>query len=140
MNKDQVKGRAEEAKGKVKEVTHMKTIGLSAILALLVCSFGAYAEETKEEPSMNKDQIKVQVNEARGADSVDKQSDAFNTCLRATQRFEQQEMAKETGKTAVASLSDSCKTDLKPLTYWLCMDKEANEQVDFNVAHTHCSK
>ena len=31
------------------KITHMKTIGLSAILALLVCSFGAYAEETKEE-------------------------------------------------------------------------------------------
>ena len=108
------------------KMTHMKTIGLSAILALLVCSSGAYAEETKEE--------------TRSADSVDKQSEAFNTCLRATQRFEQQERAKETGKPAVASLSDSCKTDLKPLTYWLCMDKEANGQVDFNVAHTHCSK
>jgi hypothetical protein len=102
------------------KISHMKTIGLSAILALLVCSFGAYAEETKEETHMN--------------------SEAFNICLRATQLFEQQERAKETGKTAVASLSDSCKTDLKPLTYWLCMDKEANAQVDFNVAHTHCSK
>ena len=122
------------------KITHMKTIGLSAILALLVCSFGAYAEETKEETHMNKDQIKGRVDEARSADSVDKQSEAFNTCLRATQRFEQQERAKETGKPAVASLSDSCKTDLKPLSYWLCMDKEANGQVDFNVAHTHCSK
>ena len=103
------------------KITHMKTLGLSAILALLVCSSVAYAEETKEE--------------TRSADSVDKQSEAFNICLRATQRFEQQEMAKETGKTAVASLSDSCKTDLKPLTYWLCMDKEANGQIDFNVAH-----
>ena len=102
------------------KITHMKTIGLPAIVALLVCSFGAYAEETKEETPTN--------------------SEAFNICLRATQRFEQQERAKETGKTAVASLSDSCKTDLKPLTYWLCMDKEANAQVDFNVAHTHCSK
>ena len=125
------------------KITHMKSIGLSAILALLVCSFGAYAEETnKEEPhmNMNKDPIKGRVDEAHSADSVDKQNEAFNICLRATQRFEQQERAKETGKTAVASLSDSCKTDLKPVTYWLCMDKEANGQVDFNVAHTHCSK
>ena len=121
------------------KITHMKTTGLSAILALLVCSFGAYAEENKEETRMNKDQIKGPGDEAGSADSAN-QSEAFNTCLRATQRFEQQEMAKETGKTAVASLSDSCKTDLKPLTYWLCMDKEANAQVDFNVAHTHCSK
>ena len=119
------------------KITHMKTIGLSAILALLVCSFGAYAEETKAETHMNKDQIKGRVDENSSADSVDKQSEAFNTCLRATQRFEQQERAKETGKPAV---SDSCKTDLKPLSYWLCMDKEANGQVDFNVAHTHCSK
>ncbi|MGZ8160863.1 MAG: hypothetical protein ACXWT4_18960 [Methylobacter sp.] len=122
------------------KITYMKTIGLSAMLALLVCSFGAYAEETKEETPMNKEQIKGRDNEALSADSVDKQSEAFNTCIRATQRFEQQEMAKETGKTAVASLSDSCKTDLKPLTYWLCMDKEAHAQVDINVAHTHCSK
>ena len=137
MNKDQVKGRVGEAKGKVMKITHMKTIGLSAILALLVCSSGAYAEETKEETHMNKDQIKGRVH---SEDSADKQSEAFNICLRATQRFEQQERAKETGKTAVASLSDSCKTDLKPLAYCLCMDKEANGKVDFNVAHTHCSK
>lgn len=122
------------------KTTHKKTISFSAILALLVCSFGAYAEEAKEETHMNKDQIKGRVDETRSKDSADKQSEAYNICLRATQRFEQQEMAKETGKTAVASLSDSCKTDLKPLTYWLCMDKEANGQVDFNVAHTHCSK
>ncbi|MDD5320579.1 MAG: hypothetical protein PHD43_08230 [Methylococcales bacterium] len=122
------------------KITHMKTIGSLAILALFICSSGAYAEETKEETHMNKDQIKGHVDEARSADSADKQSEAFNICIRATQRFEQQEMAKETGKTAVASLTDSCKMDLKPLTYWLCMDKEANEQVDFNVAHKHCSK
>jgi len=123
------------------KITHMKTIGLSAILALLVCSFGAYAEVAKEETTTNKDQTKGRVDEALSAVSVDNQSEAFNICLRATQHFEQQEKAKEeTGKTTVASLPDSCKTDLKPLTYWLCMDKEANEQVDFNVAHTHCSK
>jgi len=108
------------------KITHMRSIGLSAILALLVFSFGAYAEETKEE--------------THSADSVDKQSEAFNICLRATQRFEQQERSKGTGKTEVTSLSASCKTELKPVTYWLCMDKEANGQVDFNVAHTRCAK
>jgi hypothetical protein len=67
------------------KITHMKSIGLSAILALLVCSSGAYAEETKEEThmNMNKDQIKGRVDEAHSADSVDKQSEAFNICLRA---------------------------------------------------------
>jgi hypothetical protein len=124
------------------KITHMKSIGLSAILALLVCSLGAYAEETKEEThmNMNKDQIKARVDDARSADSVDKQGEAFNICLRATQRFEQQERTKGTGKAAVASLSASCKTELKPVTYWLCMDKEAIGQVDFNAAHTRCAK
>lgn len=48
----------------------------------------------------------------KSADSADTQSDAFNICVRATQRFEQQERAK--GKTAEAPLSASCKTELKP--------------------------
>jgi uncharacterized protein YjbJ (UPF0337 family) len=50
------------------KITHIKSIGLSAILALLVCSFGAYAEETKDEThlNMNKDQIKGRVDEAQG--------------------------------------------------------------------------
>ncbi|MGZ8952785.1 MAG: hypothetical protein ACXW01_14200 [Methylobacter sp.] len=124
------------------KITHMKSIGLSTILALLVCSFGAYAEETKEETqmNMNKDPIKGRADEAHSADSVDKQSEAFNICLRATQRFEQQERSKGTGKTEITSLSASCKTELKPVAYWLCMDKEANGKVDFNVAHTRCAK
>jgi hypothetical protein len=124
------------------KITHMNPIGLSAILALLVCSFYAYAEETKEKTNknMNNDQIKTRVDDAHNTDSVDKQSEAFNICLRATQRFEQEERTKGTGKAAVASLSASCKTELKPLTYWLCMDKEAIGQVDFNAAHTRCAK
>jgi uncharacterized protein YjbJ (UPF0337 family) len=46
----------------------MKSIGLSVILTLLVCSFDAYAEETKEEHpiNMNKDQIKGRVDEVQG--------------------------------------------------------------------------
>lgn len=74
------------------------------------------------------------------ADSVDMQSEAFNICLRATQRFDQQEKTKGTGKAAVVPLSASCKTELKPASYWLCMDKEANAEVDFNAAHTRCAQ
>jgi hypothetical protein len=74
------------------------------------------------------------------ADSVDTQSEAFNICLRATKRFEKQEKDKETGKTAIASLSASCKTELKPASYWLCMEKEAIAEVDFNAAHWRCAK
>jgi uncharacterized protein YjbJ (UPF0337 family) len=50
------------------KITPMKSIGLSAILALLVCSFGVYAEESKEEHpmNMNKDQIKGRVDESQG--------------------------------------------------------------------------
>ena len=76
------------------------------------------------------------------AEEIDTQSEAFKICLRATQRFEQQEMAKGmgTGKTVSAPLSASCKTEFKPASYWLCMDKESMTKVDFNVAHTRCAK
>ncbi|MBK8815973.1 MAG: hypothetical protein IPN42_10960 [Methylococcaceae bacterium] len=69
-------------------------------------------------------------------------SEAFDICLRATQRFEQQEKAKlnGSGKIPVTSLSASCKTELKPASYWLCMDKEAKGEVDFNTAHWRCAK
>lgn len=74
------------------------------------------------------------------ADAVDTSSEAFSICLRATQRFEQQERNKGNGKTAVTPLSASCKTELKPAPYWLCMDKEAIGEVDFNTAHWRCVK
>ena len=74
------------------------------------------------------------------ADSEATKSGAFEICLRATKRFEKQEKDKETGKTAIVSLSASCKTELKPASYWLCMDKEAIEEVDFNAAHSRCAK
>ena len=69
-------------------------------------------------------------------------SEAFDICLRATQRFEQQEKAKlnVNDKIAVTSLSATCKTELKPASYWLCMDKEAMGEVDFNTAHWRCAK
>jgi hypothetical protein len=73
------------------------------------------------------------------AEEADTHGEAFNTCLRATQHFEQQESANGAGKTAGTSLSASCKTALKPTSYWLCMDKDAIAKVDFNVAHTHCA-
>ena len=71
---------------------------------------------------------------------ADPQSEAYTICLRATQRFEQQDTANSTRKAAVAPLSLSCKTALKPVSYWLCMEKAAIAKVDFNVAHTHCEK
>jgi hypothetical protein len=72
--------------------------------------------------------------------AIDTQSEAFNICLHATQRFEQQERVNGNGKTAITSLSASCKTELKPAPYWLCMDKEAIGKVDFNTAHWRCAK
>ncbi|WP_347989580.1 hypothetical protein [Methylomonas sp. AM2-LC] len=74
------------------------------------------------------------------AEEAPKPSEAFTTCLRATERFEQQEAANGTSKTSAAPLSASCKTELKPASYWLCMDKESIAKVDFNVAHSHCAK
>jgi hypothetical protein len=72
--------------------------------------------------------------------SADTQGGAYDICLRATQRFEQQEKDKGTGKAAIASLSASCKTELKPAKYWVCMEKEAIAEVDFNAAHWRCAK
>jgi hypothetical protein len=66
--------------------------------------------------------------------------EAYQICLRATQRFEQQEKEKGRTKTAEAPISASCKDELKPAPYWLCMDKEATEGTDFNTAHWRCAK
>jgi hypothetical protein len=76
----------------------------------------------------------------KSAESADAQNEAFNICLRATQRFEQQERAKGNKRPAEAPISASCKTELKPAAYWLCMEKEANAEVDFNTAHWRCVK
>lgn len=78
--------------------------------------------------------------EKKSTDSIDTQNEAFNICLRATQRFEQQERAKGNKKSAETSLSASCKKEQKPASYWLCMDRGANEGVDFNTADWHCAK
>jgi hypothetical protein len=71
--------------------------------------------------------------------SADEQ-EAFNICLRATQRFEQQERAKGNKQPAEAPISASCKEELKPVAYWQCMDKESMQDVDFNTAHWRCAK
>ena len=81
-----------------------------------------------------------QTSQETRAESTDTQNEAFNTCLRATQRFEQSEQAKGSKKPAEASVSVSCKTEPKPLPYWQCMDKEANQDVDFNTAHWRCAE
>ncbi|MGZ8157771.1 MAG: hypothetical protein ACXWT1_08810 [Methylobacter sp.] len=72
--------------------------------------------------------------------STDEQNEAFNICLRATQRFEQQERAKGNKKPAEAPISASCKKELKSVAYWQCMDKESMQEVDFNTAHWRCAK
>ena len=47
--------------------TNIKFTGLVAVIVLTFCSFGAYAEESKEAaPPKNKDQVEGQVDEATG--------------------------------------------------------------------------
>jgi hypothetical protein len=75
----------------------------------------------------------------KGTGAADEQ-EAFNVCLRATQRFEQQERAEGNKRPGEAPISASCKKELKPLAYWQCMDKEAMQNVDFNTAHWRCAK
>ena len=49
------------------KLPNMKLIGLSsAIAALCLCSFGAYAEDGKATTPMNQDQINGRVDEAKG--------------------------------------------------------------------------
>ncbi|MDO9106976.1 MAG: hypothetical protein Q7U57_18715 [Methylovulum sp.] len=91
-------------------------------------------------PVQSSDTESRTASENANGDSVDTQSEAYDICLRVTQRFEQQEKDKGTGKAAIASLSASCKTELKPAKYWLCMEKEAIAEVDFNAAHWRCAK
>jgi len=46
--------------------THIKLTGLVAVVVLAFCSFGAYAEESKEVAPINKDQVEGRVDEAQG--------------------------------------------------------------------------
>ncbi|MFA5919977.1 MAG: CsbD family protein [Methylococcaceae bacterium] len=49
------------------KLTNMKLTGLFAAIVLIFCSFGVYAEESKEAtPPMNKDQVEGRVGEAEG--------------------------------------------------------------------------
>ncbi|MBL1262284.1 hypothetical protein [Candidatus Methylomicrobium oryzae] len=78
--------------------------------------------------------------EGKNAGSAGTQGDAYAICMRATQRFDEQEKAKGNEKTEVTSLSTACQEELKPAAYWLCMDKKALEQVDFNSADWQCAR
>lgn len=46
--------------------TDFKITRLGAAIVLTFCSLAAYAEESKEEPVMNKDQVEGRVEEAKG--------------------------------------------------------------------------
>jgi uncharacterized protein YjbJ (UPF0337 family) len=46
--------------------SNIKLTGLVAVIVLAFCSFGAYAEESKETEPMNKNQVEGQVGEAKG--------------------------------------------------------------------------
>jgi hypothetical protein len=75
-----------------------------------------------------------------GTEGVDTESEAYKICMRATKLFEQQERAKGKAETAEAPITASCKTELKPASYWNCMEQEAIQKVDFNTAHWSCAK
>ena len=48
------------------KLTKKKLASLGAVIVLTFCSFGAYAEETKEAAPINKDQVEGRVEEAKG--------------------------------------------------------------------------
>jgi hypothetical protein len=74
------------------------------------------------------------------AGAMDDQSDTIGTCIRATELFEKQELAKGNKSAEPGSLSASCKDkdQLKSATYWQCMEKRAKQEIDINTAHSQC--
>ncbi len=120
---------------------HKLIAGFILIITLpMLCKADA-PNSSQSSPIQPSDTKSRTASEKANGDSADTQSGAYDICLRATRRFEQQEKKdKGTGKAAIASLSASCKTELKPAKYWLCMEKEATAEVDFNTAHSHCAK
>ncbi len=48
------------------KIATIKLLGLSAAIALSLCTFGASAEDSKIEAPYNKDQVKGRVDEAQG--------------------------------------------------------------------------
>ena len=45
---------------------NIKAIGLFAAIVLMLCSFGAIAEQTQDNPIVNKDQVEGRVEEGKG--------------------------------------------------------------------------
>ncbi|WP_031429693.1 hypothetical protein [Methylomicrobium agile] len=78
--------------------------------------------------------------EGKATGSAGSQGEAYAICLRATRRFDEQEKVKGNEKTEITPLSTACQEELKPAAYWLCMDKKAVEQVDFNSADWQCER
>jgi hypothetical protein len=72
--------------------------------------------------------------------TMDDQSDAARTCIRATELFEKQELAKGNKSAEPSSFSASCKDkdQLKTATYWQCMENLAKQEIDINTAHSQC--
>jgi hypothetical protein len=119
---------------------HKIIAGFILIITLPMLAQAEAPSGSQGSPVQPADSKSRTASEKANGESVDMQSGAYDICLRATQRFEQQEKEKATGKPAIASLSASCKTELKPAKYWLCMEKEAGGEIDFNTAHWRCAK
>jgi hypothetical protein len=96
-------------------------------------------EPSQETPPAGSKVSPASEGESAGSGSAQNE-DAYAICMRATQRFEEQEKAKGNEKTEVTPLSTACQEELKPAAYWLCMEKKASEQVDFNSAHWQCAR
>ena len=67
--------------------------------------------------------------------------EANSLCEQATRKFEKLEVAKGRAFVDKGEFMPACKDNKKkPLSYWKCMNEQADQNVALNIAHTECKK
>ena len=61
-------------------------------------------------------------------------------CEQATSKFEKIELEKGHKSVKPGDFMELCDDVTKTSAYWNCMNDEADQQVELNVAHTKCNK
>jgi hypothetical protein len=113
---------------------------VAGFILMMALPMSGHAQEPGDVPRPPSEAMPSGFNPEQGTGSADEQNEAYTICLRATQLFEQQEKADGRKQPAEAPITASCKKELKPASYWRCMEKEAMQKTDFNTAHWRCAK
>ena len=65
--------------------------------------------------------------------------EASSLCEQATRKFEEIEVAKGRKFVDKGEFMPSCEDNKKkPLSYWKCMNEQADQKTALNIAHTEC--